>query len=346
MKFAVAAFALPFLAGSVAAGSGPMIVPIANPRDVAFDLKGIAHVTAGNLVHRVDPATGATRVSGGQPGTQFMGAAARIDGCAIAFAETTSTQSTIHVYRLDHGYTIQWIVDPQQQGTYSVAWQGNSVIASPAGNSWGSLIKFDPPTGRRRQLDRVRTPAILASSDHGTLIVAESGISSGPLSLLSSQDVMLDTLNTDWFLFEASISPDGAIAAVPSYTGTFIFDLDGGELAARPGRLGVYADHGPLSVTYARHTQAAFAATWSFGTSPGSKVLVYPDRTMTSPIEIDSIDLDWVGNGSYAAGVTALSVDGRWLAVTTPTAVRFYDVSKYASHPTRLFATGFDECYL
>lgn len=346
MKLAVAFAVLAILAGNVAAGTVTTIVPIQNPRDVAFDLKGIAHVTAGATVHRVNPATGATQQSSALPGTNFVGAAARLDGCAIAYADTGVSPSTVHVYRLDLGYTISWTVDPQQQGTHSVAWQGNSIIASPGGSGFANLIKFDPPTGRRSQLDRVRTPAILASSDHGTLIVAESGISSGPLSLLNSQNVMLDTLNTDWFLFEASISPDGAIAAVPSYAGTFVFDLDGGELAARPARLGVYADHGPLSVTYARHTQAAFAATWSFGTSPGSKVLVYPDRTMAAPIEIDTIDLDWVGNASYSAGVTALSADGKWLAVTTPTSVRFYDVAQWAAHPTKLFATGFDECYL
>jgi hypothetical protein len=123
-----------------------------------------------------------------------------------------------------------------------------------------------------------------------------------------------------------------------------MFDFVGGRLQQRAGVIGSYANFGPLSLTFARHTDTVFQSTWSLEINKRA-LTFYPTSQLTTPQVLElRPELDWTGNNAFQLGRLALSDDGYWLALTMGSAVRFYDVRALAARPDEVFASEFGQC--
>jgi hypothetical protein len=340
-------------AGQAAAQSAPWTYSaFSEPvRDVAFDANGIAYVTSGTTVTRIDPvrreALGTLRARSAQL-TQVV---PEPGGCRIAFTDAAGGTNRIFMIDSLGAPALREVTLPTlpslQFGTWSLAWVGpDDLLVSGrfGGSGWARLRRVNIATGETQILNEVRQDSMLSADATRThVLVAESNISSGPVSVLDQTTGSLrQTVATGWFLWDVPFN--GSMAVVPTYFGGFMFDFVDGRLQQRPGVIGSYADFGPISLTFARHTTAVFQSTWS-GTINKRALIVYPTRQLTNPQVLElRPELDWTGNSAFQHGRLALSDDGYWLALTTDSAVRFYDVRALAARPDEVFASEFGQC--
>jgi hypothetical protein len=320
-------------------------------RDVAFDANGIAYVTSGTDITRIDPVRQKALDTLSARPSRLTQVVPELDGCRLALTDATFGTNRIFIIDSLGTPALREVSLPAlpagESGTWSLAWVGpDDVLVSGrfAGSGGARLRRVNVVSGEAQILNSVRQDSMLSGDPTRThVVVAESNISSGPISILDpTTGSPLQTINTTWFVWDVAF--DGNIAVVPTYGGGFSFDLVDGRLQQRPGVIGAYADFGPIALTFARHTEAVFQSTWGWTASKRS-LTVYPTRALVNPQVLElRPELDWVGNIAFQRGRMALSDNGHWLALTMGNAVRFYDVRALAAKPDEIFASEFGRC--
>jgi DNA-binding beta-propeller fold protein YncE len=194
-------------------------------RDVAFDANGIAYVTSETTITRVDPvsreALGTLRARGARL-TQVV---PEPGGCRLAV--TDAAGGTNRVFMIDSigAPALREVALPTlpsgQFGTWSLAWVGpDDLLVSGrfSGSGWVHLRRVNVTTGHTQILNNVRQDSMLSADATRThVLVAESNISSGPVSVLDpTTGSARQSISTNWFLWDVPF--DGSVAVAPTYS--------------------------------------------------------------------------------------------------------------------------------
>lgn len=335
-----------------AGSAAPYIIPVTTPRDVGFDRYNRLYVTqlTGGVM-RIDPKTQTVLPFLVLPGAEALGLAVDRSGCRLAITDTQASSNRVWVVdNIDNPAprAVALPVERSVYGSFSTVWTGEDelfVTRRYRGSGWASLTKVNVATGAVTTLAGVSQDSMLDISDNGKVSIVEGNISSGPVSLRdAASGTQISTVNTGWFTYETSISPDGKALLVPTYGGGIVFDVDSdGDLQARPDLLGLYADYGPADAAFARYGSTVYVSQWAW--SPSQHALyAYPDTSFTMPILLDTPPIAWSGNRAYGAGRLALSRDGQWLALALASEIRVYRVGEYSGHPIDLMSADFESC--
>jgi hypothetical protein len=293
----------------------------------------ILYVTSGATVVRYD-LNHHQSLSSFNIGGNLAGVDISPDGRTLAIADmsTYGTTCVVHVVDVATGVDspVSFPLAFAESGTYMVVWAGESqllVSSLFAGSGWVPLRRYDLGTGQTQTIATITGGSMLAASVNLTNVgVAQADISSGPVSAYSvSSGSIVATTDTDWFMFEVSVSPDGTQFFAPSYHGAFVFDLVASAFQPRT-ILGQYASHGPIGGVYSPISPHLFTAEYDYSAAaPGVKV--YDASTFVLVQSVDTYPFNWTGNGSFNDGRTKISDDGHWLGVSAGSTVRIYDVS-------------------
>lgn len=320
-------------------------------RDVAFDANDIAYVTSGTTVTRIDPVRQQAIGTMTAPFSSLTHVSPEPGGCRIAFADSATATNRVFLIEDLNTPSLREVILPtlasSEYGAWSMAWVGSDdllVSGRFSGSGWADLRRVNVNTGQGQILNDVRQDSMLAVDPTRThVVVAESNISSGPVSRLDPQTgSTLQTIATQRFLWDVSF--DGRMAIVPTYFGGYVFDFVQGALQQRQGVIGVYADYGPIATAFAPHTDVVFESTWSF-TESKRALTAYTARDLVNSQIIElRPELTSVGNRAFVRGRIAVSENGYWLALTMDNSVRFYDVRSLAAKPDEIFASTFGRC--
>ncbi len=305
--------------------------------DFTFDSSGILYVTAGSDIVRYD-----TNAGGYLPtfpvGGSLVGIDLSPDGGTLAVADSTTQDGKDRIVLVDSGTGAttekSFPLDFSEAGTYMVAWgaDGRLLVTSRfAGSGWVPLRLYDPGTDTVTTLRTVRQDTMLtASADRSTIGLAESNISSGPVSAYDagSGDVV-GTVNTNWFTYEVAVSAVGDQFVVPTYNGAYVYDRAGSTFTLRT-TLGQYATYGPVGAVYSPVAPYLFTAEYD-NAGARSGVKVYDTSTFTQVASLDAYRFPWSGNHALGQGRMKISPDGGTLAVSVDGGIRVYDVSAFTA---------------
>ena len=140
-------------------------------------------------------------------------------------------------------------------------------------------------------------------------------------------------------LFAYTIAPNahGTQFAVPTYYGTYIYNLSGSSLTGQTV-LGVNGNE-PLYTVYSPTSHYMFAANWDF-TGANSAVLVYDTNTWQVVANLGPENWGWDGNGAFGQGWMQISPNGDWLAVTVNGGTELFNVSAFSVPEPSGFVLG------
>jgi hypothetical protein len=308
--------------------------------DYAFNNSGLLYIsTSGGNILRYDTQT-SSYLTPFNIGGSLRGIDLSPDGTTLAVADGTTVGSSnrIHFVNTTTGVDspVSFTRQSLESGTYMVAWGADNqvlVTSTFAGSGWIPLRRHDPLTHTTITVDSVRQSSMLTpSADRNTIAIAESNISSGPIT---DYDVpthsFKGSVSTDWFTFEVAVNSNGSKYVVPTYDGAFVYNKTGTSFQ-KVGTIGQYANHGPLAAVFSAVGNVFYTSEWSFsGTEHG--VRVYNANTLSLLQTIDPYQFSWQGNGAMGQGRMEISPDGRYLAVSVSSAVRLYDVSAFVPEP-------------
>jgi len=343
-RFAVAVSAS--LVAALSADAAFVSLNVTNRSDYAFDRQGILYITAGAQVLRYDTRT-ASYLAPFDVGGSLVGIDLSPDGTTLAVADgsTQGANNRVHLLnRLTGADTpVSFSRESLETGTFMVAWGADGRLlttSSFGGSGWVPLRRYDPATGQVQSIASVRQSSMLTpSGDRQTIGLAESNISSGPVSAYSvGSGGLTGTVETNWFTFEVAVSRDGSRFIVPTYGGALAYDRSGATFTPK-GTLGVYADHGPLAAVFAPNADVLFTSEYDWNNKL-SGVKVYDATTLTQLAVIDPYRFGWGGNGSMGPGRMEISPDGHWLAVSVANGARLYDVSAWTPEPGGMALIG------
>lgn len=347
-----AAVLLAQLPSAVDAAAPIAVVPATSRKDVVFDRYDVLYISNADRLIRYDAGHRALLPDLVVPGAKLVGMDIDSSSCRIAVADLNQVDAqTSRILLVNNGATaatpVPLALDFGEGGTFDVAFSGpRSVYVSSNynGSGWVPFRRVSLPDGTAQILGGVTQRTMIATSHDGRYYAySEGNISSGPVVLGdTATDGILSSIQTQKFMFEISISPDGSVITAPSYNGTFVFDRVGSQLSQRPALIGSSATWGTLSMSFATHTPVVFATLWGSGSDPHG-VVVYPDSGFTAPTTLDPVAFDFASYGSFDIGRLTLSPDGRYLAVTIPNAVAVYDISAYAADAIALFDDGLED---
>jgi hypothetical protein len=320
------------LLASQAQGQPYTSLAVPGARDFTFDAAGTLYITAGPNVVRYNTGTG-TYLSPIAVGGNLLGIDLSPDGQTLAVADTVTQGGTNRAVLINTSTLSQSPVTSPlafgEGGKFMVAWDATGRLLSTSsynGSGWVPLRSYDPQSGQTTTLASVRQNTMLTpSADRQTIGLAESNISSGPVSAYrTSSGSITATVNTSWFTFEVAVNRQGSQFIVPTYNGAFVYNLAGTTFTQQT-ILGQYADHGPIAAVFSPVTNLAFTSEYSWsGTLSGVKM--YNTNTWQLISTLDPYDFDWTGNGSMTEGRMEISPDGRFLAVAVNGGVRLYVV--------------------
>lgn len=304
-------------------------IPAASRVDVAHDFKrNIIYISQGNSVLRYQVGSGSFLppfVLGGN----LMGMDISLDGSTLAVADATndSLNVWIHLVNLDSGASTKVLIPRafMEGGTFTVAYgsDGALLISSTfEGSGWVPLRRYDPSTAMTTVLaGSIRQNTMLVSTgDSSAIGFVESNISDGAFGRYRVSDANLlrksgYTDGTSWFNFEMGANNDGTQYAIPTYGGTFFYDVN----LVKIGTIGQYAGALPIGVAYHPVEKLAY-----FPWSNTSEVRVYDVSTFSQINAYNFEDnFSWVGNWAFVQGRTKLSLDGSLLVVTVTGGVRY-----------------------
>jgi WD40 repeat protein len=341
LKWLLVLFVLGVASRSAKAQFTPLTV--ADRRDYVFDASGILYIsTAGGSILRYNTQT-ASYLSPFSIGGTLNGIDLSPDGQTLAVADS-STQGANNRIQLVNTTTgaatpVSFVRESLESGTYMVAWGSDNqvlVTSNFAGSGWIPLRRHNPLTSTTTTIGSVRQSSMLTpSADRHTIGIAESNISSGPITDydVASQSFQ-GTVNTSWFTFEVAVDRDGDKFVVPTYNGAFVYNKSGAAFTQQ-GIVGQYASHGPLAAVFSPVNDVFFTSEWSFS-GPEHGVRVYNANTLALLETIDPYQFDWSGNSAMGPGRMEISPDGRFLAVSVDGGVRLYDVAEFIPEPSAI----------
>ncbi len=304
--------------GTPAVRAAGVLIPATNRVDATHDdTRDLVYVTNGDSILRYDPVAGTFLTPFVlEPGLRGLDLSPDGSMLAVACGTYAGTENWIYLVNPEDGTAtkVSFTRNYGEAGTFTVKWTADGLLyisSGYAGSGWVPLRRYDPASGTTTVVrNSVEQNTMLATSGDGlTLVTAGANLSSGPFA---TYDLTLSTWkttgSTGWFNFEAAASADGSQLAVPTYSGTFVYDRNFTKLAT----LGVYAGQTPIGVAYhpvedliylpiARTAEVRIFDTTSFA--------------QTGSINVGSM-FSWGGNGAFIAGRTRLSLDGSRLLVT------------------------------
>lgn len=311
-----------------------IFIPAAGRVDVAHDFKrDIIYITQGDsvLCYQIGSASFLPPlVLGGN----LKGMDISPDGNTLAVADATHDSLSVwfHLVNLDSGISSRILmpISFMEGGTYAVAYGNDGallVTTSFEGSGWVPLRRHDPATTSTTVVaGSISQNTMLVSTGDGSAIgFAEANISDGRFGRYRVSDANLlkkewYTDGTSWFNFEMGANSDGTQYAIPTYGGTFFYDVN----LVKMGTIGQYAGALPIGVAYHPVEKLAY-----FPWSNTSEVRVYDTSTLTQVNAYNFEDnFSWVGNWAFVQGRTKLSLDGSLLMVTVTGGVRY--LSQYA----------------
>lgn len=298
--------------------------------DVEIDNLKIVYIASGSSVLRYN-SIAATYLTPWNLGGSLRGMDISPDGQYLAVADSTTqgAQNRVFVVALATGVvnTISFPLASNESGTFTTAWAGDGsllVSSSFAGSGWVPLRKVNVATGTSTVLASVRQNSMLTpSQDRKTVAIAESNISSGPVSYYNSlTGTVVAGVNTNWFDFEVGVSRDGTEFAVPTYGGTFIYNRAFQQIAT----LGTYASQGPISAVFSPVANVLYTAWYSFDFA-SADIRAFDASTFAEIVRYPvQGQFNWSGNAAFQEGRIKLSDDGRLLAVTVDGGVSVVNV--------------------
>jgi WD40 repeat protein len=329
-----------FAALSCWCATGHAYTSLPSAADFVFDSNGIAYLTSGATIRRYDTRSH-LYLSPFQAGQSLRGIDLSPDGKTLAMADaaTHDGKNWIHLVDTSSG-NVQDVGFPLgfgEGGTFMVAWgaDGRLLVSSNYnGSGFTPIRRYDPQLGVTTNVFTASQSSMLTpSADRKTIGIAESNISSGPVHAydVTSQHVRA-TVDTNWFTFEVAVDRDGDKFLVPTYFGGLVFDQTLSSFQPQ-GKIGQYADHGPLAAVFSPVNDTLFTAEWAWSfSSAAAGVRVYNANTLALKATLDPFRFGWHGNFA-GPGRMEVSPDGHWLAVSFPSEVRLYDVSAFTPEP-------------
>lgn len=329
-------------------------VPATSRADVVFDRYNVLHVSNADRLIRYDVRRDEMLADIVVSGANLRGLDIDPTGCHIVAADGNAADSTtLRIWILRNGSNdatdVRFARMSGEGGTHAVAFVDASslyVTSDYQGSGSTPLRRVSLADGSTQELRTISENSMIAVSRDGRYYAySESNISSGPVRLgdTGTNDI-LSSINTDWFMFEIAISPDGSVIFAPSYGGGLVFDRVGSQLSQRAQNIGAYAFWSPIGMAFATHTPAVFASMWSWSSADPHGVVVFDDASFDSMDTLHPHQFGWVGNGSFNEGRMKLSSDGRYLAVTVANGVAVYDVASHAADVNHVFSDSFDGC--
>lgn len=299
------------------------MIPAAGRVDIAFDAKSqVLYISGGPEVRRFDVKT-KTFLEPLKLGGATMGMDVSADGkkLAVANASRGARDVFVDVVTLKTGKSkrVSFPLESGEGGSYTVAYDAQGqllVTTSYEGSGWTPLRKYDPATGLTVKLADLSEAAVNPSPNHKYVGVVEGNSSNGPYGIYTTGDSTYhERADTDAWLSEIAVAPNGGQIAIPTYMGTLIDDAK----KTLPS-VGTYGVSVPIGAAYAPSGDFIY---YSFSNS--SYVVEYDRRTMT---EVRKVTVpgkfDWWPM-PLEEGRVKVSSDGRLLFVTLDDGV-FYQV--------------------
>lgn len=292
----------------------------------------IVYISNGDRVLRYD-LTSQTFLSPYIIGGHLMGMDLSPDGNTLAVADSTfaNGQLWIHLVNLSNGidqkvfFTSAWY----EGGSFTVAYGADGALLITSeyqGSGWTPMRRYEPSTGISSTLgtlygSQVRQSTMLsASGDKQTIGLVEANASNGPWSrFIVISKTILSGADTNWFTYEIAVNKNGSQFAIPTYGGTFVYNLS----ATKIYTLGTYASSQPIGVAYHPTLDKLFTA-WT-GTK---EVRIYDSNTFQ---QIDSFDANYTfqsnGNWAFQNGRLKTSRDGSLFLATVAGGVQVFSAA-------------------
>lgn len=305
-----------------------IFVPAPQRIDMVHDAKrGVVYISSSDgqvlRYHLASQSFLSPIVLGGQP--SGMDLSPDGDELAVADRSSSSTRLWLHVVDLRGGRIRRHsaVKDWYEGGMWTVAYAADGSILATSrfeGSGWVPLRRFSPISRKPTELITISQDTMLkASADRGTIAFAEANISDGRWGLY---DVPTGQLvhregydhGTSWFNYEIATDRFGGQFAIPTYGGTYVYDVEYNHVAT----IGEYAGGQPVGAAYHPTLNRAY-----FPWAESSEVRVYD---MDSFQQIDAYDAEYVfdhpGNWAFQPGRIRISSDGSLLMVSVGGGVR------------------------
>jgi hypothetical protein len=337
--FAAAVFVLTSSLGRPALAGQFLSIPGAE--DYVFSSSGILYIsTSGGDIDRYDTQTNSF-LTPFTVGGSLLGIDLSPDGKTLAVADTSRTGIDLVSTSTGAVTPVNFTPASGEGGAYTVAYEsnGNLLVSTQfVGSGWVPLRQYDPTTGVTTVIGggsgtngEVRGGTMLsASADRNTIGLAEGNQEGGPIHAFSvaSGSIVATTSLGSLFTYTIGANANGTQFAVPTYYGTYIYNLSGSVLTLQT-TLGVNGNE-PLYAVYSPNSHYLFAANWDF-TGVNSGVLVYDTNTWQVVADLGSQNWGWDGNSAFGQGWMRVSPDGDWLAVSVNGGTELYNVSAFSA---------------
>jgi hypothetical protein len=273
------------------------------------------------------------------------------DGKTLAVADTSRTGIDLVSTSTGAVTPVNFTPASGEGGAFTVAYESNGnllVTTEFQGSGWVPLRQYDPSTGMTTIIGggsgpngEVRQGTMLfASADRSTIGLAEGNQTGGPIhafSVASGSLVATTSLPNGLFTYTIAPNAHGTQFAVPTYYGTYIYNLSGSSLTQQT-ILGVNGNE-PMYAVYSPTSHYLFAANWDF-TGTNSAVLVYDTNTWQVVADLGSENWGWDGDSAFGQGWMRVSPNGDWLAVTVNGGTELFNVSAFSVPEPSGFVLG------
>jgi hypothetical protein len=336
------------LAGPAFAGQ---FLSIPGAEDYVFSSSGILYIsTSGGDIDRYNTQTGSF-LTPFTVGGSLLGMDLSPDGKTLAVADTSRTGIDLVSTSTGAVTPVNFTPASGEGGAFTVAYESNGnllVTTEFQGSGWVPLRQYDPSTGMTTIIGggsgpngEVRQDTMLfASADRSTIGLAEGNQSGGPIhafSVASGSLVATTSLPSGLFTYTIAPNAHGTQFAVPTYYGTYIYNLSGSSLTQQT-ILGVNGNE-PMYAVYSPTSHYLFAANWDF-TGTNSAVLVYDTNTWQVVADLGSENWGWDGDSAFGQGWMRVSPNGDWLAVTVNGGTELFNVSAFSVPEPSGFVLG------
>jgi sugar lactone lactonase YvrE len=324
------------------------LIPLTTRRDLIYDAsRQLLYITtSAGTVERFSTGT-QSLLSNFAVGTSLNGGDITADGTSLYVAENqpTATQGIIHKVNLGNGTVsnITYTLAFGEAGAWDVAISSNGkglVTTQFAGSGWVPLRQLavstdtlsvrtdDPGSGFGGQ---VRQNTLVGrGADRSLFLLPESNISSGPLfSYSAATDSFPEQANTGQFLGNnaPSVSRDGSLIAIELSGGLAVMDSSFHAVVNLTSINGGVAFDPVRDVLYGVNTNAG-------------QIIAYDTHTWAEKFRLGIGETPGF-TSAFGNGVMAVSSDGSFLFLATPSGVREYNLPANTGIASTLKPGGF-----
>ncbi|HMJ56322.1 MAG TPA: hypothetical protein VK540_29845 [Polyangiaceae bacterium] len=247
------------------------------------------------------------------------------DTLVVAESGNDATNNWVHVVDLPSGTSekSKFPLDYGEGGTFMPLFLDDTTLLVSSeyqGSGWAPLRKATLG-GSISILASIRQDSMLARSGDGrTIAIAESNISNGPASRYNVPCAeFLDTVETQRWNYEICVSRDGSQMSVPTYDGTYVYDIGGTQIKT----VGAYAADQPVGCAYSPIADIVYFA-WVGAQHPSVEAYRTDSLERVKVVDPQVGQVAQVYNTAFVSGRTRISRDGTRLLVTVNGGVALY----------------------